>query len=69
MEIVRLPTDEAALRRYVESLWLPYHRELERTVDHRALADDVDNDRAVAFYEGLGFETYRRRMRLDPDAV
>ncbi|GAB7117753.1 hypothetical protein JCM9743_02140 [Natrinema sp. JCM 9743] len=25
---------------------------------------DVDNDRAVAFYEKLGFETARRRLTL-----
>ncbi|RDI69910.1 GNAT family N-acetyltransferase [Halopelagius longus] len=42
MEIRRLPADEAAVRRYVEELWLPYHRHLEATVDAHALADDID---------------------------
>jgi ribosomal protein S18 acetylase RimI-like enzyme len=42
MDIVRLPADEAAVRRYVEDLWLPYHREREATVERFALADDVD---------------------------
>lgn len=42
MEIHLLSADEAVVRRYVEELWLPYHRELEATVDTHALADDVD---------------------------
>lgn len=42
MEIRALPAEETAVRRYVEELWLPYHRELEVTVDNHALADDVD---------------------------
>ncbi|MFC6962147.1 GNAT family N-acetyltransferase [Halocatena marina] len=42
MDILRLPADEAAVRRYIEDLWLPYNRELEAIVDHFALVDDVD---------------------------
>lgn len=42
MELRRLRPREAAVRRYVEALWLPYHRELESIVDGHALADDVD---------------------------
>jgi GNAT superfamily N-acetyltransferase len=42
LEIHRLTADEDAVRRYVEELWLPYHRELETTVDAHALADDID---------------------------
>lgn len=42
MEMHLLPADEAAVRRYVEELWLPYHRDLEATVDAHALTDDVD---------------------------
>ncbi|WP_267639948.1 GNAT family N-acetyltransferase [Haloarchaeobius amylolyticus] len=42
MDLVELPADEAAVRRFVESLWLPYNRELEATVEQFALADDVD---------------------------
>lgn len=42
MRLRLLPPDERAVRRYVETLWLPYHRELESTVDAHALADDVD---------------------------
>ena len=42
MELRRLRLDEAAVRRYVEALWLPYHRELESIVDGHALADGVD---------------------------
>lgn len=42
MDIVRLPADEAALRRYIESLWLPYSREREANVRNFGLAEDVD---------------------------
>lgn len=42
MQIVRLPTEEAAVRRFIEDLWLPFYRELESTVDQFTLADDVD---------------------------
>lgn len=34
-----------------------------------ALDVDVGNDRAVAFYERLGFEAARRRMRVDADEL
>lgn len=42
MDIRQLPATEEAVRRFVEELWLPYHRELERTVARHALAEDVD---------------------------
>jgi ribosomal protein S18 acetylase RimI-like enzyme len=42
MDIVRLPDDEAALRRFIETLWLSYSREREADIDGFALADDVD---------------------------
>lgn len=42
MDLRPLPPEETAVRRYVEELWLPYHRELEATVERHALADDVD---------------------------
>jgi len=42
MHVRPLPAKEGALRRYVEQLWLPYHRELEATVEGHALAEDVD---------------------------
>ncbi len=45
-----LPADEAAVRRYVEDLWLPYHRDIEATVEDHALADGVDiTDEEAAF--------------------
>jgi ribosomal protein S18 acetylase RimI-like enzyme len=34
-----------------------------------ALDVDVGNQRAMAFYEGLGFETARHRMRVDADEL
>ncbi len=42
MEIRRLPAEEAAVRRYIADLWVPYNRDLETTVDRFALADDID---------------------------
>lgn len=42
MDIRQLPREEAALRRYLAELWIPYNRELAEIVDGFALADDVD---------------------------
>jgi ribosomal protein S18 acetylase RimI-like enzyme len=39
MEFRRLPAEEARVRRYVRTLWLPYQRDLERAVDDFALVD------------------------------
>lgn len=67
MEIRPLPADESAVRRYVEALWLPYHRDLEATVDAHALADDVDLVAEELEYR-LGrheTETYRAWVAVD----
>jgi len=42
MNLHPVPAEEAAVRHYVETLWIPYHRELEATVERHALAEDVD---------------------------
>jgi ribosomal protein S18 acetylase RimI-like enzyme len=42
MEIHSLPAEEDAVRRFVEELWLPYHRDLEAAVERHTLADGVD---------------------------
>ncbi|MFD1514063.1 GNAT family N-acetyltransferase [Halomarina rubra] len=42
MNVVRLVSEEAAVRRYLEELWLPYNREFEMLLDDFALAEDVD---------------------------
>jgi len=42
MHIRRLPAEEAAVRRYVEELWVPYNREFEGIVEEFALAANVD---------------------------
>ncbi|MFU8866683.1 hypothetical protein [Natronococcus sp.] len=71
MEFQRLRPDEAAVRRYVEELWLPSHRELESTVDGHALADDVDLvAREVAYrLERLAADGHRTWLAVDgPDA-
>lgn len=67
MELRPLPAEEAAVRRYVEDLWLPYHRELAATVDGHALADGVDLvAEEVAFrLDCLGSESYRAWVAVD----
>jgi ribosomal protein S18 acetylase RimI-like enzyme len=42
MDIVRLPDDDAAIRRFIRTLWLPYSREREAHTEGFALAEDVD---------------------------
>ncbi len=42
VQICSLPPEEAVVRRYIEELWLPFHRELESTVNDHALATGVD---------------------------
>lgn len=42
MDIRELPPEEAAVRRYVEDLWLPYNRELEGVIENFSLAEDGD---------------------------
>lgn len=42
MEIRPLPADEDVIRQYLEKLWIPFNRELERIVDSFTLADDVN---------------------------
>lgn len=42
MDICRLHPEEAAVRRFLTELWLPYMRELESLVDAFGLAEDVD---------------------------
>lgn len=70
MEIRRLPADRDAVRRYVEELWLPYHRDLEATVDRHALADDVEDVDLVAEevefrLDRLEVESYRAWVAVD----
>ncbi|MFB6105284.1 MAG: GNAT family N-acetyltransferase [Halobacteriaceae archaeon] len=40
MHITEIPAEEATLRRYVEELWLPYHRDLGEAVEYHGLAED-----------------------------
>ena len=52
MSLRRLPPDREAVARFVEELWLPYHRELESIVESHALADGVadDLDQEVSYW-------------------
>ena len=67
MDILRLPTDEAAVRRYIEDLWLPYNHELETIVNGFALADDVDLVAEELEYRLDRHETdgYRARIAVE----
>lgn len=70
MDIRPLPAEEPAVRRYVEDLWLPYHRDLSAAVDSHALADDVDLvDAEVDFrLDRLASEGYRAWVAVEADA-
>ncbi len=67
MELRPLPPEEEPVRRYVEDLWLPYHRELEATVERHALAGGVDLvAEETAFRLGrLEEEGYRAWVAVD----
>lgn len=67
MELRPLFPEEGPVRRFVEDLWLPYHRELEATVGSHALAGDVDLvAEETAFRLGrLEEEGYRAWVAVD----
>jgi ribosomal protein S18 acetylase RimI-like enzyme len=44
-------------------------RAAETDCSELVLDVDVDNERALAFYEKMGFETLRRRMRVAVDEL
>jgi len=48
MFVRRLPATEPAVRRYVEDLWVPYHRDLSAIVDSHALTADESVDVVAA---------------------
>jgi hypothetical protein len=53
MQIRRVRNEEAALRRYVEECWSPYHEDLRDAVAVNSLVDDIDGQDVVAFYLDL----------------
>lgn len=61
VDLVTLPAEEAAVRRFLAESWLPYNRELESVVEAFALAEGVDHVEAeVLFYmDNLESESYR----------
>lgn len=69
MDIRPLPPEEAPVRRYVEDLWVPYHRELEATVESHALADGVDllAEETAFRLERLADEDVRAWVAVDRD--
>ncbi|WP_224337479.1 GNAT family N-acetyltransferase [Haloprofundus halobius] len=71
MEIRRLRADEAAVRRWTEELWLPYHRDLEAAVDAHELADDVDlvAEETAFRLDRLEAESYRVWVAVDRNSA
>lgn len=69
MDLLRLPADEAAVRRYIEDPWIPYNRELETIVDSFALADDVDPvaEELTYWIDRLETDSYRMWVAVDGD--
>lgn len=66
VHIRHLPADEAAARRFAEELWLPFHRDLEATVDAHQLVDDVPLDEEVEFrLDLLDSDTYRAWVAVE----
>lgn len=55
----------------VESLWLPYHRELATTVDRFAIADDTDHAAAQTEFlcDRLDTDDYHTWVAVDDDRV
>jgi len=70
MDFVELPPEEAAVRRFVEDLWLPFNRELEATVDRFSLADDVDlvAEEVPFRIDRVDTEGYRKWIAVDGSA-
>jgi ribosomal protein S18 acetylase RimI-like enzyme len=68
--ITELPADEESVRRYTRELWLPYHRELESTIEQHALVDDVPLETEVEFrLDKLQQDGYRAWIALEGTAV
>lgn len=71
MQLRRLPAAESPVRRVVETLWLPYHRELAATVERFGLADDADHVAAQTEFlcDRLDGGDYHAWVAIDDDRV
>lgn len=49
MQIRRVRNEAESMRRFVEELWIPYHRDLEAAVDSHEMTGHVDVDDIVEF--------------------
>lgn len=67
MHIVELPADEDVLARYVEQLWLPYHRDLADAVEYHELAEDRDFVEAEAEFRKECMEEEGTRVYVAVD--
>lgn len=67
MRTQQLSADDAAIKRYIEELWIPYNQELEATIDAFALADDADPvaEQVPWVHEKLESSDYRIHVAID----
>ena len=68
MQIRRVRNETDSMRRFVEELWLPYHRDLEAAVTSHAMADEVDVDDVVEFRTEY-FDDPSRRLWVALDDI
>ncbi|WP_254864718.1 GNAT family N-acetyltransferase [Halovivax gelatinilyticus] len=62
MQIRRLSSDDAAVARYVEELWIPYHRDMGAVVESHELVEDEDTVREVTEYLAGGLDSSERYL-------
>ena len=68
MQIRRVRNEEAALRRFVENCWIPYHDELSETVASHSLIDNLDIQDVIEFHLDL-LDTPSNRLWVALDDV
>jgi len=68
MHVRRVRNEEDSMRRFVEELWLPYHRDLDAAVGSHAMAEDVAVDDIVEFRTDY-FDDPSRRLWVALDDV
>jgi ribosomal protein S18 acetylase RimI-like enzyme len=71
VQLRRLPPEEDAVRRYVEELWVPYHRDLSAAVEAHALDESVDlvAEETEFRLELLESDEYRAWVAVDAPAA
>jgi ribosomal protein S18 acetylase RimI-like enzyme len=73
MKLRTLPPEEDAIDRFLDELWLPYHRDLEDAVEAHSLATDLDEaasreERIEFWIDNLEPETARAWIAVEDGA-